>query len=278
MALSVNGGFGSKGGGSNPNLLDNGWFTINQRGATSYESVSSDMYTFDRWYIWRVAVSKSNGVVTVSHTNTNSGGFSQRFESGLSDALVGKTVTASVMLSDGTIKSVTGILSDAITYLSVNLTDNISLKVSSGNIRIYCEGVVSDSVSIRAIKLEYGSTSTLALDSAPDYATELLKCQRYYYKMPTGLIGSALARNNTSANVFIMLPTTMRIIPTITIHGTINLSDGVNANPITSFSTIGNGYNTVSCLANSTGLTQFRSYVLAIPSGDTNYLDISADL
>ncbi len=37
-------------------------------------------------------------------------------------------------------------------------------------------------LNIKAVKLELGSVSTLANDVAPNYAEELAKCQRFYYR------------------------------------------------------------------------------------------------
>jgi hypothetical protein len=50
---------------SNPNLLINPDFKVNQRGATSYEKQG---YSVDRWKIWNVTVTPStNGGITVKN-------------------------------------------------------------------------------------------------------------------------------------------------------------------------------------------------------------------
>lgn len=51
---------------SNPNLLINSDFKINQRGATSYESHG---YSVDRWKIWNCTViPNTNGGITMINT------------------------------------------------------------------------------------------------------------------------------------------------------------------------------------------------------------------
>ena len=44
--------------------------------------------------------------------------------------------------------------------------------------------IVYTDTTFKAIKLEFGTVSTLGMDTAPNYATELLKCQRYFFRYP----------------------------------------------------------------------------------------------
>ena len=64
---------------SNPNLLINPDFKINQRGATSYEQQG---YSVDRWKIWNVTVTpNSNGSITIKNDKyTDTGTFIQILE------------------------------------------------------------------------------------------------------------------------------------------------------------------------------------------------------
>ena len=79
-------------------------------------------------------------------------------------------------------------------------------------------------VTIRAVKLELGSVSTLHLDTAPNYATELAKCQRYYQRIKVNanaIVGQGCVRNvNTSTKkaqyrIFIPISQPMRKTPTL---------------------------------------------------------------
>ena len=56
--------------GSNENILINGWFTVNQRGAASYSA--TEKYTVDRWkmIVINVSVGVTSNGVTLSHSNS----------------------------------------------------------------------------------------------------------------------------------------------------------------------------------------------------------------
>lgn len=95
------------GGGTNPNLLINPWFTVNQRGFTSSSSTDK-AFCVDRW---RMTYGSSPGTITLTSNGLQMTSSSandivsiyQEFED--ASVLNGKTVTASVLLSDGTIVS-----------------------------------------------------------------------------------------------------------------------------------------------------------------------------
>lgn len=82
---------------SNPNLLDNPWFTVNQRGNNTY---TANEYTVDRWK------KSTNGTLTVIdkgiHLSANNGDLylNQFYESDLISQLTGKTVTYSIKVSN----------------------------------------------------------------------------------------------------------------------------------------------------------------------------------
>lgn len=229
---------------SNPNLLDNPWFTINQRGQSSYTSG----YTVDRW-------KKQSGTGTITVTNngltiepTTSGSmllFRQQLDlDTVVPYILGKQVTLSIMLSDGKIYSTTGVLPNALTSSfvyrcfvrpdgdSVN-TFVIQLKSGDCSIQYYNEGSVipSNIITVRAVKLELGSVSTLAMDTAPNYQQELAKCMRYYQRYTfknqyanvcMGMSQSAQASPKTIDST-IYLPVPLRIYPTLNVIG--NVSD-----------------------------------------------------
>jgi hypothetical protein len=173
---------------TNPNLLDNPWFTINQRGFVS--TSNSGEYTVDRW---RSAIesgasgtiSLSNGIMTISSTSGKIF-LVQRVTLDDLKALIGKRITVSLLLSDDTIISGTGLYSgETLPYIN---NDDVFIYTSSAtgvnglvNIQVHS----GKSISVKALKLELGSISTLAMDTAPNYATELLKCQRYFHKYAT---------------------------------------------------------------------------------------------
>ena len=162
---------------SNHNLLDNGWFTVNQRRTATPSSPISG-YPADRWYGTYSAVT-DNGVTIPAQ---NALDIYQKLEPDLCAALVGKTVTVSTLEQDGTIASFTCVFpaygsGEGNNY---NMGNGIGCFVQnvSGYQRVRFR--VSDSrttpFALRAAKLEIGTYSTLANDTKPDYATELARC------------------------------------------------------------------------------------------------------
>ena len=163
---------------TNPNLLDNPWFTVNQRGFSN-GTFSQLTYFVDRWQGNKVISLSANGV-----TMTPSGGdaaIRQTYPSEDTANMLNKTYTASAMLSDGAILSGTadiGNLASLITLFNDAENSGVRcaiLKVSSN--QIVLQYATTKTVTIKAVKLEIGTISTLANDVAPNYAFELAKCR-----------------------------------------------------------------------------------------------------
>lgn len=217
---------------SNPNLLDNPWFVnpVNQRGFTS-DSGSSSGYTIDRWKKdLNCKLHLLDGFLQFWSDNTTHI-LTQLIDKPISDAMLGKTVTLSIKLLDGSIIHGSGVCPSE---YPTGRTNVIALEIGNGyvfdfifdslsdrpRVRVYRNEVTGDiSVKIVAVKLEIGEHSTLANDSAPNYATELLKCQRYYVRLNgstaqtfcTGSFTSGL----TTADFQFLMPTTMRTTPAV---------------------------------------------------------------
>ena len=195
---------------SNPNLLDNPWFTVNQRGQSSY---SGNVYGYDRWIgaANSSVESDTNGVKII---NT----LWQRFESDFITKISGKSVTLSVLLGDGTIYSASGIASSANgTFITID-NDVLDARFIKDNYFTFVHIHPKDSsgLVIRAVKLELGSVSTLAQDTAPNYATELLKCQRYFWRKKASVAPYlGLINGEGSCRTTINTPTIMRAVPTM---------------------------------------------------------------
>ena len=198
---------------SNPNLLINPDFRINQRGQASYNT--NFAYTTDCWKLWKYNAATA-GTVTVTDSgvlleSSGEGGsvqLSQAIEN--SAQLSGRIVTLSVEVAD-----VTGVWS-----LYQHGNSNPSYKINTAGIHAFSfrwEEVVSPygvvfsqlatsaeaSCKIKWIKLELGSVATPFIP--PDPTTELAKCQRYYQIRTTGDI-----------NAIDLRPSMMNSTPTIT--------------------------------------------------------------
>ena len=213
---------------SNPNLLDNPWFTINQRG---FSSKNDNGFTVDRWQVLQAAgtISLVNGAINIEPTVSGTVFLWGQTIEDAHSKFAGKPFTLSVMLSDGTIKSTSFIYpTDApsdrqIVNLNLGSTHYFELyEYSSGHARVgyynYNGDLPTNAITIKAVKLELGSVSTLAQDTAPNYQQELAKCQRYFYRHKGAYeyVGYFNTATNFRANL--ALPVPMRAIPSMTLE------------------------------------------------------------
>ena len=178
---------------SNPNLLINPDFRINQRGQSEYSSG----YTVDSWYIGGnkcTVTPGSDGILITSAINpdANTHAFWQKFEnpfapgkytlslnvsevSGAWSARI-RTVNAS---GDYVDSYYTSFLHKGVNSVSVDLPEGEYISAVSAGINVGTE--VGNSVKFAWVKLEVGDGATPFV--SPDPAVELLKCQRYLYKL-----------------------------------------------------------------------------------------------
>lgn len=203
---------------SNPNLLINPDFKINQRGNSTYSSTNSKkIYTVDRWNIYNANLNASTKVLT--NPNSSSGQFKQTLEL----PLIGTyTVTIKASRVSGNVhffinengtniidKSIVSGL-NTVTFTSTKGVSEVGVLISSGA-----------SLQIDYVKLEEGAVATAY--TAPSAIEEYPKCQRYFQYIPKlycvplvytrDLISvSEKFFQATSGN----LPTEMRTTPTLT--------------------------------------------------------------
>lgn len=187
---------------SNPNLLTNPDFKINQRGKTSYEVTGFD-YTVDRWRASssNVAVSESGGL-TIHSSGSAGSWFTQKLEKESEEI-----ATLSIKVS--------------------SINGRISLSSPSNNLFITSPGVYSitlsnisefnmfldpnTSVTIEWTKLEKGSIATPFV--APNPAEELVKCKRFYNRI--SITETFYAATVGMAYRFSYVVQSMRIKPTL---------------------------------------------------------------
>ena len=188
---------------SNPNLLINPDFRVNQRGSANY---TSNGYTVDRWKVNNGTVKASLSGVTV--TLNNKGQFIQQFENTLSG-----TYTATI--------KVTSITGDCVLFIgqhSLQLnkagTFSITENGSIAGISLYKSTAGTCTINVEYIKLEQGTVATPFV--APNPAEELTKCQRYFMYLPSSMTGY---RFNTEIYVYIENLDKMRTDGTIGITG-----------------------------------------------------------
>lgn len=138
---------------SNPNLLINPDFKINQRNATfgqvSYSQgqpiSASQTYTVDRWRIMDGKITISGGIATLNGTLVQ-----------VLENSIGTNFTATVSIASGT--------------ASASYDDSTRTFI-----------IVGENAVLNWAKLEIGSAATAFIP--PDPATELLKCMYYYEKI-----------------------------------------------------------------------------------------------
>ena len=174
---------------SNPNLLDNPWFIVNQRGQSDYPSTTWT-YWVDRWQTLSKSSSTIGRTILLDNgikisADTISTTCDIVYERKMKDDFVfGKTYTLSFMLGDGTIYSKSGVITEPDGTYKINITlteQGLNARIANEtNQQVSCIiTAVKDNtaMTLRAVKLELGEVSTLANDVIPDYATELAKCR-----------------------------------------------------------------------------------------------------
>ena len=270
---------------SNHNILHNPWFNVNQRGVTSVNTGGA--FIADRWKVASeipgfIVTRTSDGYLDVDNSEAESSYtaiYQKRTETYI-NSLDGMKITASVMFSDGSIKSGT-VTFDHTTNQNYYSDDEISLGYSSPTILgLNVKGGYH--LTVKALKLEVGEVSTLAMDPRPEYATELAKCQRYFQNIlntdasNNRLIGIAYAVSTTSARMLVTLPDHMRTnAPSFSKSGDFVLQPiaGGTAIDVTSVSSLGLMETYINIRADvASGLTAGSAYFFqAKPNAALNF-------
>lgn len=153
---------------SNPNLLINPDFKINQRGQTEYiGSNEKIIYTVDGWKILQyspnIKVTVNDGYITLENSGDETQYVAQSLENPIDDA---HTISAK-MLGNDNVLSGNKIATDDFTIMYERANNWLSIHIAAHT-----------AVSLEWVKTEYGSVATPFVP--PNLATELAKCQRYY--------------------------------------------------------------------------------------------------
>lgn len=271
-----------KAGGSNRNLLDNPWFTVNQRGQTTVTNSGTAIYFVDRWKIGRAEVIVESNSIKYKWLNTGTAAFLIQY-TGIDafNALKGKTVTLSASIN-GTVYSTaftaptdaSGNISNYALGQGVRFNFAIDLNGRGYELQIH-HTVSNDYITIASVKLELGSVSTLANDAPPNYAEELAKCQRYFIKLdgsPT--MAGVYTTTNTKFAASFPLPVTMRATPTLTGSGSYTIRSTAGDLVASAISVDGITPNAVKLLFTTSAATA-RLAGMALING---YIDLSAEL
>jgi hypothetical protein len=246
----------------NPNLLDNAWFSVNQRGQTSY--TTNGVYCFDRWRhnletggeIKTINSNTYTGVIVKS--NGEWGNINQRIMPEYINPLIGKKFVLSAIVKsdiDTTIRirfgyrNSSGVISEGSIIYEANVPANTKMLVespptvlpaisqsASGFTYMFYPQRSADAtranVTVYATKLEVSEKgSTLENETAPSRGLEMAKCQRYFYRY-SGIGSQAIyipaqLYSNKLALCMLPIPTTMRANPTLTFSDDITSSSSV---------------------------------------------------
>lgn len=218
---------------SRRNLLDNPWFTVNQRGLTSY-AWNGIQYSVDRWKWDTISTAplevQSDGVnLNGSALTVGSPYIRQIIDN--PTAYRGKTMTFSAIVSavsgvpyNGFLRVYSGAGNAWGVYFGTDAgLWTVTFTVPSDATAFVCDigAYTGKTVKVAAAKLELGSVSTLANDAPPCFAEELAKCQRYAFvpQIPSGSQYLAWGFNlgnsaSSTVNALVQLPVVMRATPT----------------------------------------------------------------
>ena len=188
---------GDTGAGSNPNLLINGDFSINQRGQSSY-SEFANKYCVDRWRTSGSGVTVTPMDYGCSVSVGGTGQYYPILEQIIEDyaSLIGKPVTLSANIKSVSVNlqpyqyairircydTNNQIISTGESWIIDAGNYSCTITVPSNTVKVSCllykNAVVDCTFGIEYMKLEIGSVATPY--SPRPYAEELALCQRYY--------------------------------------------------------------------------------------------------
>ena len=208
---------------SNPNLLINGDFKINQRGSSTYTCTKNE-YTVDRWLgSNNLTVTQTASGVTLSNTSTSaSTTFVQKLEEPYS-SFAGQSLTLSAKIAGEIYFLTTTIPATEPTTATTLKTATISTGVSLV-MNVYPNSILGFGIKLSPeatttltyLKLEVGTSPTIF--TPRPYAEELALCQRFFTKYNNNLYIRGVIVTTTQARGFIPLLQTMRTVPTVTIY------------------------------------------------------------
>ena len=292
------------------NFLVNWYFPypINQRGIQSGAPWGSYTYGIDMWRSFdsgRTKWVEGEGIYLSPVAGSTNAIIDQRFE--INQIEDGSIVTLSALVNDDLVSFTTTFNHGSDVgkdVLASGITVRFQLRSTDpgdgvGTYRIWAL-VAGDVTIVKAVKLELGSTQTLARKDAdgnwvlnappPNYQQELAKCQRYFIELVNrksyGLIGNGIAYQDNFALVFIPLPVTLRSNPSIFTSGKFVLNnyktvlevDRIELDNLTS-----NGINVKAFTKSGQSLVRGEIYSLwgynnIGPPEYTPYIGISSDL
>lgn len=192
------------------NLIINGRFTINQRGAAS-KIASSNAYNYDRWYY------KSDGKLYQGIENLN-----LNASDSLTISWSSSTATAEYLFSNDSTANNGWDGSGAFTSVTNGGTFTVPSGLTTEHLWIrFTDASDTDFSELTKVQVEYGTKATM-YEHRP-YGLELSLCQRYFYREQSGVFLWSTYQSGQGAfervNASGMFPIVMRASPTLTFSG-----------------------------------------------------------
>lgn len=253
-------------------------------------------YTVDRWKLdIGGAVTLEDGCVCLKKSGTYWGQYFDDF-----DQFIGMTLTGSVLLSDGTLRTgsfvYNGLLNQGQTFFSSELGFYVQ-RLSSSITQCEINSLV-DNVKIKAAKLELGSTQTLAhkegdkwvLNEIPDFGEQLRRCTYYAEKVESkdtpAITNSTFVPSGATSAVFILPYARKRTVPAINFNDVSNyriiarsISGGTTAFFVTAISLLDIGRTKAAILVSFNATDQgYYCFLQRSDNAPAGYAFISADL
>lgn len=253
-------------------------------------------YTIDRWKLdVGGAVTLEDGCICLKKSGTYWGEYFADF-----DQFIGMTLTGSVLLSDGTLRTgsfvYNGSVNQAQTFFSSELGFYIQ-KLSNSQTQCEINSLV-DNVKIKAIKLELGDTQTLAhkengvwvLNEIPDFGEQLRRCTYYAEKVESAdtptITNSTFVPSGATSAVFILHYARKRTVSAINFNDVSNyriiarsISGGTTAFSATAISLLDVSRTKAAILVSFNATDQgYYCFLQRSDNAPAGYAFISADL
>jgi hypothetical protein len=149
---------------------------------------------------------------------------------------------------------------------------------------ILTETALAHTIDIWGVQLEAGSVATAFQTATGTIQGELAACQRYYVRTLSNQLSSNYGLglgNSTTQTYFQVNVPEMRVTPTVIDYSALEASDGSASVAFTNL-TINSGNSTARVAfligAHSSGITQYRPYLLRNNASTSGYLGLGAEL